>query len=114
MKISIGRMKNAKALRRKRQKTLPWERKAEIAERAMRRQDYYLKTVGSYKVAHDFPHNWRVGINAMGIAKVLGASKAEQQQARLAGVTHDVAREDTNLFPHEVAGAKVLKQILQL
>jgi len=99
--------------RRKRQLNTSWEHRAEVAKRAMHRRETMEKASGQYKVAHDFAHNNRVGVNARKLILLLGGTSAQAHQAYIGGATHDVVRKNTNLVEHEVAGSQLVQSVLQ-
>jgi len=99
--------------RRKRQLAGSWEHRAEIARRVMLRREAQQKKAGKYKVAHDFAHNHRVGMNAKNMVWLLGGTVQQGHQAYIGGVTHDIVRKDTNLIEHEIAGSKVVGTALK-
>ncbi len=78
-----------------------WPRRAEVIDRYMRVVFKQFERSGELSSAHNLGHVSRVSFYAQKYAELMGASKAVQQQTRIAGKSHDRIRDKTEQFSHE-------------
>ncbi len=99
------------ALKERRYKRTPWEKRAKIIERYIKMVFEKLAREGKLSAAHHLGHVQRVGFYAMKYVEFLGKNPALQIQARIAGLTHDRIRYPTEKIPHEEASARFMEAL---
>ena len=98
---------------RKLSSRVQWKRRGDIVDRYIRKVFSQLERAGELSSAHHLGHVARVSHYARRYVEFMGGSAALQQQARIAGKSHDRIRYATEEVTHEGASGKFMQGLFE-